>query len=166
MKAKLVDSMPTGSGWIYEIKFDGYRALALRGGSETRILSRNQKDLGDKFPKVKDSIVSLDLQDVIIDGEIVALDERGRSSFQLLQGFDIGTGATSNRFLRLRLAPAQRQRSSTFTNRRTEGRNSRFQSGSRTSFRKSTGCPEKSLYFGSSVAISCCFWMVWMKSRP
>jgi ATP-dependent DNA ligase len=45
MKATLVDSMPTGS-WIYEIKFDGYRALALRGGNETRILQRNQKDLG------------------------------------------------------------------------------------------------------------------------
>ena len=50
MKAKLVDSMPSGD-WIYEIKFDGYRALALRGGSETRLLSRNQKDLGSKFPE-------------------------------------------------------------------------------------------------------------------
>jgi bifunctional non-homologous end joining protein LigD len=90
MKVKLVGSMPSGVGWIYEIKFDGYRALALRGGSETRILSRNQKDLGAKFPEVKDSIAALDLQDAIIDGEIVALDEKGRSSFQLLQGFDMG----------------------------------------------------------------------------
>jgi len=89
MKAKLVDSMPVGD-WIYEIKFDGYRALALRGGSETRILSRNQKDLGTKFPEVKDSIAALDVQGVIIDGEIVALDEKGRSSFQLLQSFDMG----------------------------------------------------------------------------
>jgi len=55
MKAKLVDSVPSDD-WIYEIKFDGYRALALRGGSETRILSRNQKDLGSKFPEVRDSI--------------------------------------------------------------------------------------------------------------
>jgi ATP-dependent DNA ligase len=89
MKAKLVDSVPTGD-WIYEIKFDGYRALALRGGGETRILSRNQKDLGGKFPEVKDSIAALDIEDAIIDGEIVALDEKGRSSFQLLQGFDMG----------------------------------------------------------------------------
>jgi bifunctional non-homologous end joining protein LigD len=90
-KAKLVDSMPSGGGWIYEIKFDGYRALALRGGSETRLLSQNQKDLGGKFPEVKDSsIAALDIQDAIIDGEIVALDEKGRSSFQLLQGFDMG----------------------------------------------------------------------------
>ena len=84
MKAKLVGSMPVGA-WIYEIKFDGYRALALRAGRETRILSRNEKDLGSKFPAVRDSIASLDVRDVIIDGEIVALDEKGRSSFQLLQ---------------------------------------------------------------------------------
>src|SRR3984957_13195780 len=90
MKAKLVGSMPSGGGWLYEIKFDGYRALALRGGSETRILSRNQKDLGGKFPEVKDSITALDVQDAIIDGEIVALDEKERSSFQLLQGIDMG----------------------------------------------------------------------------
>src|SRR6202035_2167509 len=54
------------------------------------ILSRNQKDLGTKFPEVKDSIAALDVQDAIIDGEIVALDEKGRSSFQLLQGIDMG----------------------------------------------------------------------------
>jgi bifunctional non-homologous end joining protein LigD len=80
MKAKLVGSMPSGD-WIYEIKFDGYRALALRGGSETRVLSRNEKDLGGKFPEVKDSIAALNIQDAIIVGEIVALDEKGRSSF-------------------------------------------------------------------------------------
>ena len=47
MQAKPVDSMRPGD-WIYEIKFDGYRALALRSGSETRVLSRNEKDLGGK----------------------------------------------------------------------------------------------------------------------
>jgi bifunctional non-homologous end joining protein LigD len=90
MKAKLVGSIPSDGDWIYEIKFDGYRALALRGGGETRILSRNQNDLGGKFPEVKDSIAALDLQDAIIDGEIVALDEKGRSSFQLLQSLEMG----------------------------------------------------------------------------
>jgi bifunctional non-homologous end joining protein LigD len=75
---------------MYEIKFDGYRALALRGGVETRVLSRNEKDLGGKFPEVKDSIAALDIHDAIIDGAIVALDEKGRSSFQLLQSFDMG----------------------------------------------------------------------------
>jgi bifunctional non-homologous end joining protein LigD len=68
----------------------GYRAMALRGGNETRVLSRNEKDFGSKFPEVKESIAALDVQDAIIDGEIVALDDKGRSSFQLLQAFDMG----------------------------------------------------------------------------
>jgi bifunctional non-homologous end joining protein LigD len=89
MKAKLVDAMPSGN-WIYEVKFDGYRALALCGGSRTRVLSRNDKDLGGKFQEVKNSIAALDIQDAIIDGEIVALDEKGRTSFQLLQSLDMG----------------------------------------------------------------------------
>ena len=53
MKAKLVGAMPSGGDWIYEIKFDGYRAVALRDGSETRLLSRNKKDLGKKFPAMQ-----------------------------------------------------------------------------------------------------------------
>jgi bifunctional non-homologous end joining protein LigD len=89
MKAKLVEALPSGD-WLYEIKFDGFRALALRGGSEARLLSRNEKDLGGKFTEVMDSISALQVQDAIIDGEIVALDEKGRSSFQLLQAFELG----------------------------------------------------------------------------
>jgi bifunctional non-homologous end joining protein LigD len=89
MQAMLVDSIRPGD-WIYEIKFDGYRALALRGGDEVRILSRNEKDSGRQFPEVKDAVAALDVQDAIIDGEIVALDDKGRSSFQLLQGFGAG----------------------------------------------------------------------------
>jgi bifunctional non-homologous end joining protein LigD len=89
MKAKLAQSLRSGN-WLYEIKFDGYRALALRGGDKTRILSRNAKDLGKKFPEIVASIAALDIQDGVIDGEIVALDEQGRSSFQALQAFDMG----------------------------------------------------------------------------
>jgi bifunctional non-homologous end joining protein LigD len=89
MKAKLVASIPAGD-WIYEIKFDGFRALALRGSSEARLVSRNENDFGGKFTEVMDSLSKLDVQDAIIDGEIVALDEKGRSSFQLLQAFELG----------------------------------------------------------------------------
>jgi bifunctional non-homologous end joining protein LigD len=52
--------------------------------------SRNQKDLGKKFQIIADSIAALNVQDAIIDGEVVALDDKGRPSFQLLQGFDMG----------------------------------------------------------------------------
>ena len=89
MKAKLALSAPKG-GYLYEIKFDGFRALGLKGGSETRLLSRNEKDLGGKFPEVMEAIAKLDVGEVILDGEIVALDEKGRSSFQLLQAYELG----------------------------------------------------------------------------
>jgi bifunctional non-homologous end joining protein LigD len=89
MKAKLARA-PSSGHWIYEIKFDGWRALALKGGNQVRLLSRNAKDLGAKFPEILDSIAELNAHDAVIDGEIVALDEQGRSSFQLLQSHDMG----------------------------------------------------------------------------
>ena len=88
MKAKLATA-PSFGHWIYEIKFDGWRALALKGGNQVRLLSRNSKDLGVKFPEIMVSIVELNAHDAITDGEIVALDEKGRSSFQLLQAHDM-----------------------------------------------------------------------------
>lgn len=89
MKAKLVESPPRGS-WLYEIKFDGWRALALKGGSAVQLLSRNRKSFTDKFPEIVEGLAALDTQSAIIDGEIVALDDAGRSSFQLLQARDLG----------------------------------------------------------------------------
>jgi bifunctional non-homologous end joining protein LigD len=88
MKAKLTAAPPPGN-WLYEIKFDGWRALALKGGSQSRLLSRNEKDLGAKFPEIMEAIASLEARDAIMDGEIVALDDEGHSSFQLLQAYDI-----------------------------------------------------------------------------
>jgi len=93
--------------------------MALRGGSETRVLSRNEKDLGSKFPEVKDSIAALDVQDAIIDGEIVALDEKGRASFQLLQSFAMGQEKPPIVFYAFDLL-RKWQRPSKFTNRRTK----------------------------------------------
>jgi bifunctional non-homologous end joining protein LigD len=89
MKALLVDSPPPGE-WIYEIKFDGFRALAFKDRKGTRLLSRNQKDFAERFPSVYEAIADLAVEDVILDGEIVALDDRGRSSFQLLQAYNLG----------------------------------------------------------------------------
>lgn len=89
MKALPAESPPRGE-WLYEIKFDGFRAIALKGGPQARLLSRNEKDLGAKFPEVIGSISELNVKDAVIDGEIVALDEKGISSFQLLQAFELG----------------------------------------------------------------------------
>ncbi len=89
MMARLTAHVPKGH-WFYEIKFDGYRALALKGGSQVRLLSRNEKDFGGKFPELMTALLSLPAQDAIIDGEVVALDPKGRSSFQLLQARELG----------------------------------------------------------------------------
>jgi bifunctional non-homologous end joining protein LigD len=89
MLAKPVTTPPAGN-WSYELKFDGYRAIALKGGDEVRLLSRNEKDLGKKFSVVTQAVAELDCRDAILDGEIVALDENGRPSFQLLQAYEKG----------------------------------------------------------------------------
>jgi bifunctional non-homologous end joining protein LigD len=89
MKARLVASPPAGE-WSYEIKLDGFRALALKQGSQIRLLSRNEKDLGGEFPELVDGLAQLSVKEAIIDGEIVALDPKGRTSFQLLQARALG----------------------------------------------------------------------------
>ncbi len=89
MLARPIKSVPPGD-WSFELKFDGYRALILKGGKQVQILSRNEKDLGMKFPQVAKAAENLKTKSAIIDGEIVALDEQGRSSFQLLQAYALG----------------------------------------------------------------------------
>jgi bifunctional non-homologous end joining protein LigD len=89
MKARLAEH-PLAGDWVYEIKLDGFRTLAFNDGSSVRLLSRNEKDFGRKFPQIREAMEELNVQDSIIDGEIVALDSKGRSSFQLLQAYDLG----------------------------------------------------------------------------
>ncbi|MGI8432882.1 MAG: non-homologous end-joining DNA ligase, partial [Chthoniobacterales bacterium] len=85
MKPKLVETPPAHGGWIYELKFDGLRALAIKSGGEVQLLSRNENSLTEKFAEIAEAITQWPGKDWVIDGEVVALDEQGRSSFQLLQ---------------------------------------------------------------------------------
>jgi bifunctional non-homologous end joining protein LigD len=89
MKARLAERPPAGK-WIYEIKYDGFRALAFKNGDATKLLSRTEKDFSKRFPQILEAVNALDADDLILDGEIVALDQKGRSSFQLLQAYDLG----------------------------------------------------------------------------
>jgi bifunctional non-homologous end joining protein LigD len=84
MKALPVEKLPEGD-WLYEIKHDGYRALVFKEGKEVHLVSRNKKAFD--YPQLLDSLRKLAPQHLILDGEIAALDEKGRSSFQLLQLF-------------------------------------------------------------------------------
>jgi bifunctional non-homologous end joining protein LigD len=85
MKAKLVENPPGAGDWIYELKFDGIRLIAVKNKEKVLLLSRNQNDLSARFPEIVDGVKNLPADECVIDGEVVALDEEGRSSFQLLQ---------------------------------------------------------------------------------
>jgi bifunctional non-homologous end joining protein LigD len=84
MRAKLAVELPEGGEWLYEIKFDGYRAIAVRNSGETRLLSRNKLPLESRFPEVANACEALP-PGTIVDGEIVALDDKGRPLFSALQ---------------------------------------------------------------------------------
>jgi bifunctional non-homologous end joining protein LigD len=85
MLATLVDSAFDGEAWLFEIKWDGYRALAYVRDGKAHLVSRNQNDLTGQFPEVAEAIARVNAQTAIIDGEVVALDENGRPSFSLMQ---------------------------------------------------------------------------------
>ena len=85
MAAHAVKALPEGPEWLYEPKLDGYRALLLKDEAQIRILSRNEKDLTAMYPGIAAAGLRLKAGQVVIDGEIVALAEDGRPSFQALQ---------------------------------------------------------------------------------
>jgi bifunctional non-homologous end joining protein LigD len=85
MAAHLVSKLPDGPDWLYEIKWDGYRALLIKDGKRAEIRSRNDKNLTTTYPAISAAVLSLDAEQLVIDGEIVALDPEGRPSFQALQ---------------------------------------------------------------------------------
>ncbi len=79
--------------WVFEIKWDGYRAVAFIEDGRVRLVSRSQNDLTAQFPELGDLPKFIGAQRAILDGEIVALDEKGRPSFSLMQqrtGFQPG----------------------------------------------------------------------------
>ena len=85
MTADVVDTLPEGSRWLYEVKLDGYRALIIKDGARVRLLSRNEKDLTRAYPSVTAAGQRLNASTAVVDGEIVAVDGNGRPSFQALQ---------------------------------------------------------------------------------
>jgi bifunctional non-homologous end joining protein LigD len=78
------ERLPEGAQWLYEIKFDGYRVLALKSGGNTRLLTRNNKDYTARYPMIAAAMRGLP-DETVIDGEVIALDDEGRPSFHLLQ---------------------------------------------------------------------------------
>ena len=83
--ATLESSAPVGPEWIHEEKLDGYRIESVLAGGSLRLLSRSGKDWTSRFPSVAEALLTLPVTSAVLDGEIVAVDERGVASFQRLQ---------------------------------------------------------------------------------
>jgi len=100
MLATSIDDPFDGPDWLFEIKWDGYRAVAFIENGNVRLVSRNQNELTARYPELKNLPSFVKAKSAILDGEVVALDEQGRASFSLMQqrtGFRHGgrRGATN-----------------------------------------------------------------------
>src|SRR5205085_1559329 len=84
MFATLTDKPFDDKDWLFEIKWDGYRALAYVQNKQVRLLSRKNLSFNEKFAPVVRALEELELQ-ALLDGEIVAINEDGKADFQLLQ---------------------------------------------------------------------------------
>ncbi|MEY2559787.1 MAG: bifunctional non-ous end joining protein LigD [Verrucomicrobiota bacterium] len=89
MKPRLLEAPPTAGDWLYELKFDGIRLIAVKNGEKVSLISRNENELAARFAEAASDIKALPIEDCVIDGEVVALDEKGGSSFQLLQAHEM-----------------------------------------------------------------------------
>jgi len=85
MAALAVKKLPDGDDWLYELKWDGYRALLIKDGEDVQIRSRNDKDLTAMYPGIAAAGRRQKIKRIVLDGELVALGEDGRPSFQALQ---------------------------------------------------------------------------------
>ena len=85
MLPTLVDTVPVGPGWLFELKWDGVRVLALRTRDRVRLWSRNGRELTGQYPEIAAAVARLQGGDLALDAEVVALDDTGRPSFHLLQ---------------------------------------------------------------------------------
>lgn len=83
--ATLVDAVPHGRDWLFEVKFDGYRVLTAASGDTVTCYTRGGLDWTGRFGALPDAIAALDLDGALLDGEVVSIDAKGRSDFSALQ---------------------------------------------------------------------------------
>src|SRR3954467_7083290 len=81
-----MESLPSGEQWVYELKLDGYRAIAFKRDDSVYLRSRNDNDFNNRYPAVVKALARLP-ENTVLDGEIVAFDQEGRPSFNALQNY-------------------------------------------------------------------------------
>ena len=86
MECEPVSTLPDSSKWVYEIKLDGYRAIAVKADYRVRLFSRRQKSFNQQYSYLVEALADLP-NGTVIDGEIVALDDSARPQFNLLQNY-------------------------------------------------------------------------------
>jgi bifunctional non-homologous end joining protein LigD len=87
MKALLVEKVSREPGWMFEIKWDGYRAVAVKKNGEVRLFSRRPREITSDFSEIAQAVKQIPVSSLVLDGEVVAVDKQGHASFQLLQNF-------------------------------------------------------------------------------
>jgi bifunctional non-homologous end joining protein LigD len=85
MLASIVEKPFDDPNWLFEIKWDGYRAVSFIENGDVSLVSRNQNDLSPRYPELQDLPKFVNAKTAILDGEVVVLDEQGRPSFSLMQ---------------------------------------------------------------------------------
>jgi bifunctional non-homologous end joining protein LigD len=85
MLASIAEDPFDNPNWLFEIKWDGYRVVSFIENGTVRMVSRNQNDLGPRYPELRELPKLVNAKSAILDGEVVVLDEKGRPSFSLMQ---------------------------------------------------------------------------------
>src|ERR1700691_3829098 len=85
------EKLPQGAEWAYEIKLDGYRAIAFKKGGKVQLRSRNDNDFSARYRSIAEALMAMP-DNTVLDGEVVALNAEGKPSFNPLQNYGPSKG--------------------------------------------------------------------------